>query len=62
MNRDIQQLIERLEKAGYEVGRTRSDHVKVFAPNGVVYGPSTPSDTRAVKNFTAQLRRYGCKI
>jgi predicted RNA binding protein YcfA (HicA-like mRNA interferase family) len=60
MSHDLKDLIRDAVAAGFQVARTRSNHVKFVAPNGtVIFGPSTPSDHRSLKNVRAKLRRVG---
>ena len=59
--RDQVALLRMLADEGVRVERT-SRHVRVHAPAGMVYIPSTPSDSRSVLNSVALLRRYGCTL
>lgn len=54
-------LLRMLACEGVRTERT-TRHIRVFAPGGVVYIASTPSDHRAVRNEVALLRRYGCTL
>lgn len=59
MNRDAEQLWQRLRDRGFTVSRTAGNHIRVDHPQlpYPVYGPSTPSDHRSLANFRAKLRR-----
>lgn len=54
-------LLRMLDREGVRIERT-TRHIRVFAPDGVVYIASTPSDYRSVRNEVALLRRYGCTL
>lgn len=61
--KDVQQLIVRIEAAGCTVTRTRRGHWKVRLPNGGLYFMGhSPSDSRAVANAIAGLRRKGLEL
>lgn len=59
--RDRDTLLRMLAAEGIHIERT-SRHIRVHAPAGTVYIPSTPSDPRSVLNSVALLRRYGCTL
>lgn len=52
-------LLRDLERDGFTVIRTAGGHLRFSHPaiSGYVFGPSTPSDHRAVKNLLATLKR-----
>lgn len=52
-------LLRDLEREGYTATRTNGGHLKIRHPqmNGCVFGPSTPSDGRGLKNLVAILKR-----
>lgn len=52
-------LLRALDKLGVRFEQTNGGHVKVYAPLGVVFMSSTPSDRRAEQNARADLRKYG---
>jgi hypothetical protein len=59
--RDQAGLLRMLGQEGVRMERT-TKHIRVYAPLGIVYMPSTPSDARSVSNSVALLRRYGCTL
>ncbi len=52
-------LLRALEREGYTATRTNGGHLRIQHPamSGCVFGPSTPSDSRGIKNLVATLRR-----
>lgn len=52
-------LLRDLERDGFTATRTAGGHLRFSHPaiSGCVFGPSTPSDHRAVKNLRATLKR-----
>lgn len=52
-------LLRELERDGFTAKRTSGRHLRFEHPaiSGCVFGPSTPSDHRGVKNLLATLRR-----
>lgn len=62
---EIQKIISQLRAQGWIVtlGK-RSGHWKCVAPGGtgIVFMPSTPSDTRSLKNTKGRLRRLGAQL
>ncbi len=52
-------LLRELERDGFTATRTSGGHLRLSHPaiSGCVFGPSTPSDHRAVKNLLAMLKR-----
>lgn len=59
--RDHEGLLRMLRQEGVHMEHT-TKHIRVYAPAGPVYLPSTPSDPRSVANSVALLRRYGCTL
>jgi predicted RNA binding protein YcfA (HicA-like mRNA interferase family) len=55
----MKELLRALEREGFSASRTKGGHVRVIHPamDGCVFGPSTPSDHRGVKNLLATLKR-----
>lgn len=62
--REVIALIRQLERKGYTVKRSRSNHWKVYSPNGRMVSSMavTPTDTRAISNIKKFLRRAGVDI
>lgn len=57
-NRQMNEVIREAVAQGWRFGKARNNHVKMMTPDGrVVFGPSTPSDHRAILNFKAKLKR-----
>lgn len=52
-------LLRELERDGFTATRTPGGHLRFQHPaiSGCVFGPSTPSDHRGVKNLLATLKR-----
>jgi len=52
-------LTRDLERDGFTITRTAGGHLRFSHPAiaGCVFGPSTPSDRRGVRNLLATLRR-----
>jgi predicted RNA binding protein YcfA (HicA-like mRNA interferase family) len=61
MSKNVSEIVEQLEAQGFRCRTTRKGHIMVYAPEGHVVTtlPSTPSDTRSLKNAIAVLRRAG---
>jgi hypothetical protein len=58
MRKDLRQLLGQYAKHGFRVSRTNGGHLRFEGPNGeLVFGASTPSDHRSLKNLKAQLDR-----
>jgi predicted RNA binding protein YcfA (HicA-like mRNA interferase family) len=59
MNTEIKQLCRQLSRRGFVVRPTGGGHIRIEHAklDGPVFGPSTPSDRRAVKNLQAEIRR-----
>lgn len=62
--KEVIALIKQLERKGYTVKRSRSNHWKVYAPDGRMVSSMavTPTDTRALFNMRKFLRRNGVDI
>lgn len=57
-NKDIASIVRRLVRHGWQFSRGNR-HDKLKAPDGrLVIVPCTPSDSRAVHNFMADIRRH----
>ena len=58
MHKDLRQLVRQYAEHGFRVNRTKGGHLRFDGPNGeLVFGASTPSDYRSLKNLKAQLDR-----
>jgi predicted RNA binding protein YcfA (HicA-like mRNA interferase family) len=58
MRKDLRQVVRQYAKHGFRVSRTKGGHLRFEGPNGeLVFGASTPSDYRSLKNLKAQLDR-----
>jgi hypothetical protein len=58
MKRDLQKLVTYAQGRGWTVTKTAGGHIRLAHANGaVIFTGSTPSDWRAVRNATADLRR-----
>ena len=55
----MKELRRVLERRGFTLRVTRGGHLRIEHPDmdGPVFGPSTPSDCRSVKNLLATIRR-----
>lgn len=63
VDRETRAILRVAMDAGWTVERTKSQHMKVTSPRGVVIiTAGTASDRRACKNFRARLRRAGLRI
>lgn len=60
VNKDMRQLVKKLEKQGFEVAMSKNGHY-VVRRNGarVATMPGTPSDWRSMANTIAVLKRAG---
>lgn len=54
-----QQLLDEARRAGAVITLTGSGHWRISKGSEVVFCAQTPSDTRAVANLRAELRRHG---
>jgi predicted RNA binding protein YcfA (HicA-like mRNA interferase family) len=61
--KDLKKILREAERQGWQVRQTKNGHWQAFSPDGagIVTTGGTPSDHKALKNFVAQLRRYGFK-
>lgn len=61
MNRDVKDLVRELEAQGFEVRRSKKNHLKVYGLDGrlVTTLPATPSDHRWKRNALSVLRKAG---
>lgn len=59
--KDMLLLIEEVRRAGWDVRKTGGNHFRVQHPKTgtLIFTSSTPGDSRAVRNFRAQLKRGG---
>lgn len=64
MNKEVRQIIARLEKQGWVISVTKGMHYRCYNPatKALVFNGGTPSDPRGLKNFVSQLRRAGAKL
>jgi hypothetical protein len=56
---EYDQLLEQARRAGATVTRGSTNHFRIEKGGEIVWAASTPSDTRAVNNLRAELRRRG---
>ena len=52
-------LLRALDRLKVPWTKTRSGHLRIQAPKGLVFMPSTPSDSRGLKDDVCRLRRAG---
>jgi predicted RNA binding protein YcfA (HicA-like mRNA interferase family) len=63
LRKEMQQIVKVARAQGWEVTPTRNGHLRFRSPDGaMIFGPSTPSEYRGVKNKIADLRRAGLVI
>ena len=63
MKRALRRLIEAARERGWAVSRTASGHLRMRHPGStLVLAGGTPSDTGAVRNATADLKRAERRI
>lgn len=64
VNKDVQQLPDRVRTQGFTVRMPRSGHYRVTSPAGsTVTVPGTPSGgVRSLSNARARLRRIGAQL
>ena len=55
----MKQFVREYVRLGFNVIKTRRNHWRFTHPDMAypVFGPSTPSDYRAIKNLEAEIRR-----
>lgn len=59
-NKDLVVLIKQAEDQGWNVTKRNNGHLKWVSPSGtIVYSAASPSDNRAIKNITRELRIRG---
>lgn len=56
-NKDINRIVLSLLKAGWRYRNGRKHKILIAPNNKRIAIPSTPSDLRAIKNFSKDLRR-----
>jgi predicted RNA binding protein YcfA (HicA-like mRNA interferase family) len=59
---DLREIEKAAKEQGWQVGRTMKGHLRYVPPDPtrrIVIGSGTPSDSRAMKNFLAELKRQG---
>lgn len=62
-NKDLRRLFRKLSDQGWEIVLRRAGHIKLIAPHGGCYFTgASPSDFRAIKKLTADLRRMGADL
>ncbi|MBA6339603.1 hypothetical protein H4J59_01060 [Colwellia sp. MB02u-10] len=60
-DKDINKLVKKLCKLGWEY-KNRKKHGALLTPKGKkITVPSSPSDRRAFKNFSSDIRTILCK-
>lgn len=59
---EMNKLVRKVRKAGWAVVLTRNNHWKILSPSGPLFVPSTPSDSRSMKNCRALLKRAGLDV
>jgi len=59
--KELKEIVRAAETQGWRVEQRRGGHLFFYAPDGknIVTSGSTPSDSRALRNLIAQLRRHG---
>lgn len=58
--KETRALLRELRKGGFTVETTGGRHYRVISPHGQkAFLPRTPSDSRALKNALADLKRIG---
>jgi len=65
VNREVQDIIKKVERLGWAVTRTNSGHWLLRSPDPrvpLIYAPHSPSDWRGLKNLKSLLRRYGVTV
>jgi hypothetical protein len=62
---ELNKLIDAAWAAGWDVTMTENSHLRFLSPNREIkpiFGPTTPSDHRAVKNLRSELGRAGLTL
>lgn len=63
MNKSVKLLVKQARQQGWRVEVGGGGHIAYHNPEGgVVFGPATPSDYRALKNCKAKLRHAGLQL
>ena len=59
--KDFDQVLKKAKRQGFRIEKTgKGGKLKIYCPDGVmVFASATPSDSRAVRNLVADLRRHG---
>lgn len=61
--KEFEALLRRLTRQGWSWSWTKHHHVRLVSPKGRLYFASgSPSDVRAVRKITADLRRMGADL
>lgn len=62
--KELKPLIKRAEAQGWSITPTRGGHLRWTGPTGgqPYFSSSTPSDSKAVHNITADLRKRGLSL
>lgn len=59
-HKEIRDLIKRAESQGWQITRSKGDHLKWVSPSGKpLFFGSTPSDIRSLKNQVSLMRKHG---
>lgn len=62
-NKDLRRILRKLADQGWEIIQRKAGHLKLVAPCGQAYFTgSSPSDFRALRKLTADLRRMGADL
>ncbi len=56
---NTKELLRALDRLKVPWTKTRAGHIKVSAPLGPVFFPSTPGDSRGIRDDVCRLRRKG---
>ena len=62
MHREIKQLARQARRQGWRITRQANSHLTFYppqAPDTRITASATPSDSRALRNLLADLKRYG---
>jgi len=64
-NKEIRQLLKRLEKQGWRIVRNGGKHFKAYSPNPaheMLTISNSPSDKNAIKQILRQLKKMGVTV
>ena len=61
-NKDLDTMLRSVASQGARLERTASGHIRVITSSGSIIVPSTPSDSRGIKNARADMRRIGINL